>query len=173
MSVNINNNEQQQAIVAQIQQLVKELSKCAPHPDKPDQNGPLFLYKDANHQLPAEYDGMMGSMMMDGLLGTAFASVANDTSSQWMNSFQNAAESASEYMQDRAGNNSYKIGQRRVIAGNFNHIGSRGPEYQAMMDAYMADLPRRLSLEKWISHETRRLYALRKNTPMPMPSMAA
>lgn len=173
MSVNINNNEQQQAVIAQIQQLVKELNKCAPHPDRPDQNGPLFLQKDANHQLPSENDGMLGSMLMDGMLGSAFTSVANDTASEWVNSFQNAVECTSEYAQDRSGNNHYQIGQRRVIAGNFNNIGSRGPEYTAMMNAYQADLPRRLSLEKWISHETRRLYALRKNAPMPMPSMAA
>lgn len=172
MSNNIQNIEQQQAIIAQIQQLVKELNKCAPHPDRPDQNGPLFLQKDANHQLPSENDGMMGSLFMDSMLGTAFADVANDTTSQWISSFERASECASEYMQDRS-SSSYQLGQRRAIAGSFNNIGSRGPEYVAMMDAYMTDLPRRTSLEKWISHETRRLYALRKNAPMPMPSMAA
>lgn len=172
MSVSIQNNEQQQAIIAQIQQLVKELQKCAPHPDKPEQNGPLFLQQDANHQLPAEYDGMLGSALMDTMLGGVFSAAANDSVSSLMNSFDRTADCASEYMQDRQ-TNSYGLGQRRVIANNFNSIGSRGPEYQAMMEAYQADLPTRMSLEKWISHETRRLYALRKNAPMPMPSLAA
>lgn len=172
MSVSIQNDVQQQAIIAQIQQLVKELQKCAPHPDRPDQNGPLFLKADANHQLPAEYDGMLGSALMDTVLGGAFSAAANDTGSNLMNSFERTADCASQYMQDRQ-TSGYGLGQRNAIAGNFNAIGSRGPEYQAMMDAYQADLPTRISLEKWISHETRRLYALRKNAPMPMPRMAA
>lgn len=172
MSVSINNNnEQQNVIIAQILQLVKELQKCAPHPDKPEQNGPLFLAKDVNHQLPAEYDGMMGSMFMDGMLGDVFSNAANDSVSS-LSSFDRVADCASEYMQDRSSNN-FQLGQRRTIANDFNFIGSRGPEYQVMMDAYLADLPMRMSLEKWISHETRRLYALRKNAPMPMPSFAA
>lgn len=172
MSASIQNDEQQQAIIAQIQQLVKELQKCAPHPDKPEQNGPLFLQQDANHQLPDESDSMLGSALMDTVLGGAFSLAANDTTGNLINSFERTADCASQYMQDRQ-TNGFGLGQRNVIAGNFNSIGSRGPEYEAMMDAYQADLPTRMSLEKWISHETRRLYALRKNAPMPMPSMAA
>ena len=159
----INNQDQERAVIAQIQNLMKELQKCAPHPDKPDNSGPLFLQHDDSHALPAEYDGMLGSMMMETMLGTAFGSAAGN--------LDKVADAASTYMQDRAPK-SIKIGGRRVIANDFNSIGARGPEYLAQMESFMADLPARLHLEKWLAHETRRLYALRKNAPMPMPMAA-
>jgi len=159
----INNPQQEQTVIAQIQNLMKELQKCAPHPDKPENSGPLFLQQDANHALPAEYDGMLGSLMMESMLGTAFGSPTGHVDKM--------AEAASTYMQDRAPK-SIKIGARRVIANDFNVAGTRGPEYLAQMEAFMADLPARMHLEKWLAHETRRLYALRKNTPMPMPMTA-
>ena len=167
----INNTQQEHTVIAEIQNLMKELQKCAPHPDKPDHNGPLFLNQDANHALPAEYDSALGSMVMESMLGTAFGSAASQMAGSWFNSMDKAAECASTFMQDRAPK-SIKIGSKRVIANDFNSIGARGPEYLAQMEAFMADLPARLHLEKWLAHETRRLYALRKNTPMPLPMSA-
>lgn len=155
----INNPDQERAVLAQIHNLMKELQKCAPHPDKPEHSGPLFLQHDDNHSLPAEYDSMLGSMMMDGMLGAAFDSATGN--------MDKLAEAASTYLQDRAPK-SIKIGGRRVIANDFNVTSARGPEYLAQMAAFMADLPARLHLEKWLAHETRRLYALRKHAPMPM-----
>lgn len=168
----INNPDQEQAIIAQIQNLMKELQKCAPHPDKPEQSGPMFLQHDANHALPADYDGMLGSMMMESMLGSAFGTAASELGSTIANNMDKMAEAASTYMQDRTPK-SIKIGGRRVIANDFNTTSARGPEYLAQMEAFMADLPARLHLEKWLAHETRRLYALRKNAPMPMPAPLA
>lgn len=167
----INNPDQERAVLAQIQNLMKELQKCAPHPDKPENSGPLFLQHDANHALPADYDGMLGLMMMESMLGTAFGSAAGELADSITSNMDKMAEAASTYMQDRAPK-SIKIGGRRVIANDFNAIGARGPEYLAQMEAFMADLPARLHLEKWLAVETRRLYALRKNAPMPMPMAA-
>ena len=110
---------------------------------------------------------MLGSMMMETMLGTAFGSAAGELAGSITNNMDKMAEAASTYMQDRAPK-SIKIGGRRVIANDFNAIGARGPEYLAQMAAFMADLPARLHLEKWLAVETRRLYALRKNAPMPM-----
>ena len=163
----INNAEQEHTVIAQIQNLMKELQKCAPHPDKPDHNGPMFLQHDDSHNLPAEYDGMLGSLIMESMLGTAFGEAASELAGSWASHMDKMAECTSTYMQDRAPK-SIKIGSKRVIANDFNAIGARGPEYLAQMEAYMADLPARMHLEKWLSHETRRLYALRKNAPMPV-----
>lgn len=168
---NFNNNaEQQVQITVQIQQLVKELSKCAPHPDKPDHKGPMFIHADDSHKLPAEYDGMLGSMMLDAGLSDFFSAASGG----WADNLDQKMDMASTYFQDRAPKQTFQLGQRRAIANDFNAIGSKGPAHQAMMDAFLADLPTRVHLEKWIAHETRRLYGLRKQAMMmaPMPRAA-
>ncbi len=173
MNTAINTSEQQAQIINQIQLLVKEIQKCAPHPDKPDQNGPLFLKSDPNHQLPAEYDGMLGSMVLESMLGLDFAAAAGEVAGSWLGSADMMIEAGSTYMEDRSSNRPFQVGHGRAIANDFNAIGSKGPEYQIMMNAYLADLPDRVRLETWLSHETRRLYSLWKNAPAPAPRMAA
>lgn len=172
--MNITNNvaEQQAQIITQIQQLVKEISKCAPHPDRPDHKGPVFLKSDPNYKLPAEYDGSLGSLMMENMLGLEFATAASETASSWLKYSNESMEMASAYVQDRPNSTPFALGQTNRIANDFNMIGSRSQEYQNMMNAYLADLPDRVRLETWLSHETRRLYALWKNAP-PAPRMVA
>lgn len=165
-------NEADQAkAIAQIQKLLQDLAKCAPHPDRPEEKGPLFLHHSADLQTPDEHDSMLGMVLAESFLGTAFTSVAGEAFGSAMSSLWNTAESASTVYEDRA-RSSFRIGQRRMIASNFNGNASRGPEYDAMMSAYMADLPQRMAIEKYLSHEVRRLYALRKNAPPPMPMVA-
>jgi hypothetical protein len=158
----INTNDVQGQIITQIQNLMKELQKCAPHPDRPEHKGALFIQADDSHKLTAEYDGMLGLMMFDSALGDAFGEAAGYGSE--------AMDMASKYLEDRSAssprNTPFQLGQKRVIANDFNTIGARNAAYQAMLEAYMADLPTRINLEKWISHETRRLYALRKHAMM-------
>lgn len=167
-----NNAEIQAEITAQIQLLIKELSKCAPHPDRPEHKGPMFLHMDHSHTPVAEYDGMLGSMMLDGGLSDAFSGAAGG--SNLTDNLDQKMDMASTYFQDRMPKPSFQLGQHRVIANDFNTLCSRGPEYQAMMNAFLADLPTRMHLEKWIAHETRRLYGLRKQAMMmtPMPKAA-
>lgn len=94
--------------------LMRELQNLAPHPNHPDNKGPLF------------------------------SSPSSETSG-------------------------YKLGQRKVIAANFNQsVGFRNT-----MDAYLLDLPKRRSIEQWISHYRRRLYALQKQAMTYTPQIAA
>lgn len=166
-----NNAEIQAQVTAQIQLLVKELSKCAPHPDRPEHKGATFLQMDDSHKPVAEYDGMLGSMLLDGGLSDAFSDAAGGNG--LTDNLDQKMDMLSTYFQDRIQRQPFQLGQHRVIANDFNEIGSRGTEYQAMMDAFMADLPTRLHLEKWIAHETRRLYGLRKQAMMiPLPKAA-
>ena len=166
------NDADQAKVVAQIQKLLQDLSKCAPHPDRPEDNGPLFLNKSADLQMADEHDSMLGMALAESFLGASVASMAGEAAGSALSSLWNAAESASSIYQDRQ-RSSFSIGQRRMIASNFNGNAGRGPEYEAMMQSYLCDLPQRLSIEKHLSHELRRLYALRKNAPPPMPAMAA
>ncbi len=166
------NGAEQAQVIAQLQKLLKDLAKCAPHPDKPDHQGPLFLNKAADLEAPSEYDSMLGSLLMESFLGTSFASVAGECAAEAFSSVWNGAETASHIYQDRQ-RPAYALGQRRMIASNFNGEASKGPAYECMMKAYLADLPERLSIEKFMAHELRRLYALRKHAPMAAPSMAA
>lgn len=169
------NINQEAAVIAQIQNLVKEIQKCAPHPDRLEDKGPQLLHKDVNHQLPAEYDATLGAMMTETLLSATFSAAVSEMGMEWM-STDNAAEAASTVYQDRM-QPAAKIGARYVIANDFNRAGSafENAQYLERMAAYMADLPARKYLEKWLAHETRRLYALRKQArmAMPMPSFAA
>lgn len=163
---------EQAQIVATIQTLMKELAKCAPHPDKPEHSGPLFLNKSADLQTPGEYDSMLGAIMAESALGSAFSAVAGEATAQAFDSAWKTAEYASSAMQDRQQPN-YTLGQKRMIANDFNGRAMRTPAYNAMMKAYLADLPDRINLEKHLAHEVRRLYALRKNAPMAAFGMAA
>ncbi len=139
--------------------LVKQLEKLAPHPSRPEHHGPVFV----NIAAPSssEHDGMLGSMILESMLGTAFMSAVNDSfgtaaaSVDW----SNAAEAASTYWQDRQSKpaNSYTLGQKQSISGQFNAISD-----EALMQAYLRDLPRRLGLERWLAHYQRKIHALRK-----------
>ena len=166
------NDAAQAKIIGQIQTLLKELSKCAPHPDRPDQNGPLFLKQSADLKLADEHDSMLGMIAAESFLGSAFAEVASEAVSETIGSAWNAAEYSSAVLVD-SHRGSFSLGQRRAIANDFNGYANKPAGYDAMMNAYLADLPQRMHLEKYLSHEVRRLYALRKNAPAPMPMMAA
>lgn len=149
--------------------LMAQLSKLAPHPDRPDYTGPQFVKIDSQYAPDAEYDGMLGSMMMESILGGSFMSAAGGI--DW----SQVADMAGEALKDRAPANasgtSYKLGQRGSISGGFNQACKR----DALMKAYKRDLPERLALERWLAHYQRKIYALRKHAPVPAtaPAMAA
>jgi len=143
--------------------LMAELSKLAPHPDHPDHTGPHFVQIDSQYTPAAEYDGMLGSMMLEGMLGTSFAGASGGM--DW----GQLADMAGEALKDRtpqSGSPSYQLGQRGSISGGFNRASKR----DALMKAYKADLPQRLALEAHLAQYQRKIYALRKNAPMPAPA---
>lgn len=162
MSVPAAQNDAEAQIVAQIQTLLKELSKCAPHPDKPDHKGPLHLNKSADLRTPDEHDSMLGTLAAESAVGSAFSAVAGEATSKSFDIVWNATEYSSHMYSDRS-SRSFSLGQRNMIANDFNGNASKGHAYEAMMKSYLADLPARLNIEKHLAHEVRRLYALRKH----------
>jgi len=133
--------------------LMKELEKLAPHPNHHQtMSGPAF-----SSSTGSDSDGMLGSMLLESLIGTAFMSAASDLPQV---DYSNLADCASEYMQDRQKPvEGYQIGQKNVIAGAFNAQADSTP----MMQAYLRDLPRRKGLEKWLAYYQRKLFAMNKH----------
>lgn len=158
------NNTREQQVLTKIQSLVHDIHRCAPHPDRPT-NGPEFLNAHDTHKQTADYDGMLGSMMMDSILGSSFFSAANDS-----------FDLISEILKDRAKINPkprYKLGQKGSISGTFNAKCDQGPEWEAMHEAYLQDLPKRKNLEKWLAHYTKELDYIRRDNKKTLPSLAA
>lgn len=118
-----------------------ELAKLAPHPDKPDYNGALFIQTDSYFKPPAEYDGMMGSILMEAGLSMTFGESAGNVI--------DTAEAASTIYQDR----------KSTVSHGFNQASKRA----CAMKTYMRDLPRRLRLEGHIATLQRKYYAMLKH----------
>ena len=146
--------------------LMKELEKLAPHPDRPNQTGPHFVKIDSQHKPAAEYEGVLGSMVLESALGTAFIEAASTQLGSWAQTFSNhidvsnAVDCASYYAEDRSSSYKYSLGQTNAISSNFNKHVKR----KDMMDAYIKDLPKRLGIESWLASYQRKLYALHKQS---------
>ena len=151
--------------------LMEHISLLSPHPDCPDYKGPLFVSIDSSIRPAAECDGMLGSMVLEGVLGTAFASAASETLGGWAGQFDwsNAADCASEYMMDRPANTNFKPGQNNVLCPLFRLHAM----HEEMMAAYVRDLPRRMGLERLLAQYQRKLGALRKQRAYASFKMAA
>lgn len=156
----------EKAIEGKMMGLMKELSQLAPHPNQPEYSGPVFVQIASEHTPPAEYESMLGAMVMEGILGSVFTSAASNSSSNI--DATNLADMASEYIADRAPK-SYDLGAKGTIFKGFNAAAKR----EILMNAFLKDLPARLGLERWLAYYQRRLYALRKEHRGPAPSLAA
>lgn len=153
-------NQQTESQIKQVEGVLfaamKALHTMAPHPDKPKQEGALFIQADSAYEPPAEYDGMLGSMMVEGMLGGAFGAAAGGVG------WDEIAEFASTFVQDRSEKPAYKVASGNALSGTFNSTSSN----PAMMAAYLRDLPKRLGMERWVADHQRKLYALRKHAAM-------
>lgn len=162
MSVNIT-NEQNNIETKQIEgvlfALMKELKNLASHPDKPRSNGPDFVQVDSAYEPAAEYDGMLGSMVMDSMLGGAFTMAAEGVN------WGDIIECASNFLQDRS-EKPFQVGQKKALSGSFNRNGLSPAARAEMLSLYMSDLPRRLGMERWIAESQRKLYALQKHAAL-------
>lgn len=136
--------------------VMKSLHKLAPNPEKPNHNGALFIQTDSSFEPPAEYEGMLGSLLIEGGLGSAFASASSGIG------WDNIIDGISEFIQDRAPAQPYRIGTRRAISNSFNTQSSN----PTLMAAYLRDLPRRLGMERWVADYQRKFYALQKRAAL-------
>lgn len=174
---------QKHQIIGAIQGLMNELQTLAPHPERSDYTGPLFLHNNPNFKVANDHDGMLGSMMMESMLGVAFAEVASDATNAFMNEFDlsNAIEAYSEYISDVEGRTQYNAahGQGTMakmsgtsISGGFNLRSS----ISEGMQAFYEDLPKRMTIERSLVHYARELAALdapQHQHAAPRPNVAA
>lgn len=143
----INNQKNVECVIGE---LMKELAALAPHPSRPHYRGPLLVGQ----------DGMMGAFLMDAMIGSAFLDAVSHVAGGWVQSvnWDQAVDMASEFHKDRS---SPALGQRHVIANDFN-VAGKTRSAKKKMDAYLADLPRRIGLEKKIAHYRRKSYAAKQ-----------
>ncbi len=144
----LQNEIRQTDIEGLLKRLMIELAKLAPHPDRPDYTGPLFISVDSEFKPPAEYEGMLGSCLAEGFLQSQFFSAALDV-----------LETGTSYLLDRSAKQSVASGQNTSISKAFNNSAQRAK----LVKSYYRDLPKRMGMEAWIAHLQRRLYTLRRN----------
>ncbi|MCK5375206.1 MAG: hypothetical protein KAJ40_07970 [Alphaproteobacteria bacterium] len=174
MSYAYNQQSQKQALIGNIMGLMKELQNLAPHPDCPGYKGPLFIQSNPNFKLSDERDGMLGSMIMEGMIGAAFSEAVSgmieDATQQSFDlpagvDFSNLADLYSEYITDVTASkerNEYIAahGQGTLarmsgksISKGFNLRASISENMQSFLD----DLPKRMLIERNMAYYAKQL----------------
>lgn len=172
MSYTVNQSKQRQAIIGTIMGLMQNLQQLAPHPDQPQNNGPLFIKSNPNFKAANDHDGMLGSMILESVLGTAFMDAVSETFGGWAQDFDamSALECYSEYITDVEGH-AQKVAAHgqgtlarlsgKSISSSFNMRGSMSGGMQKFMD----DMPKRMKIERDLSYYAKQLETLDAQTP--------
>jgi len=188
MSYAYNNDNQKQALIGTIMGLMKELQTLAPHPDTPSYKGPLFINANPNFKVANDHDGMLGSMILESLLGGAISeAISEGMPEDYADLAQNIDVTAmmdcySEYISDIEGSREEKAahGQGTMarmsgksISGGFNMRSTISEGMQNFMD----DLPKRMTIERNMANYAKQLDNL-SSAPQyqheaPRPSFAA
>lgn len=110
MRVNTLKKERQTAL-GKLAGLHNQLNKLGPAPSSPGHIGPVFLKNCAYSRPAGQEEGMLGSLILENMLGSAFLAAANDsgvamqggtlTQAALCADFGDIADAASEYMEDR------------------------------------------------------------------------
>jgi hypothetical protein len=144
---------------------LKALQNCARHPDRQNVDAPHFLAFRADFKLSDQNDALLGSVMMESMLGIAFSDAANDSASSQtdVNSLSFAttmdasdlADVMSEYSEETATDSKRGKGTKAlygdtktsVIDFNLakNHMRTK------QLEAFKADLPHRQMIEREIA----------------------
>lgn len=185
MNAKAYNISQKQMLTGKITALVQHLQQLAPHPDNSGYRGPLFIKSNPNARIAAEYDGMLGSMMLESIIAGAFTDAMSDTFGDWTQNIDMATvmECYSQYITDVAGKNDEPSEEHKrahgqgtlarlsgkKIANSFNLRGSISTGMQAFLD----DLPARLKIEKELTYYLRQLEMLDAPAPVYAPAPAA
>ena len=188
MSYAYNTDNQKQAIVGTIMGLMQELKTLAPHPDRPSYRGPLFISGNANFKTANDNDGMLGSMLLETLLGTAITEALSemgdtgDMIGDWAQAIDitKVMDCYSEYITDIEGSRG-KVAAHgqgtmarmsgKSISGGFNMRSDISEGMQSFMD----DLPKRMTIERNMAYYAKQLDNLNAapRYAAPKPSFAA
>ncbi len=156
--------------------LMQNLEKLSPHPDRPNYRGALFTALPGWCKTPGQHDGMMGTMLLEGMLGGAFAEAISGAASSATGGacdslpFSGAAaasalqayetyrgESEGERKKAEAhGRGSFARIENKSISKSFN---ARSSMTGAMQD-FLDDMPERLKIEGQLANFLKKLKAL-------------
>ncbi len=184
MSYALSRHSQKQAIIGTISALVKQLQQLAPHPDRPNYSGPLFLSGNPNFKAANDQDGMLGSMLIEGMLGVAFGEACSEMTNGLSDhiDLNNAMELYSEFITDVEKEDTQKIaahGQGTMARMSGTSISSSFNLRSTLsegMQLFLEDLPKRMTIERSLAYYARQLALLDAPAPhysMPKPQYAA
>ncbi len=167
MNYTVSQDRAKQAVMNSISSLIQDLQKLSPHPDQPHNKGPLFIKSNSNFNVANDHDSMLGGMIMESLLGSAFSKAVSETFGSWTQNLDmaSAMECYSEYITDieSSAAKSSAHGQGTLarlssnpISGSFNMRGSMSSEMQDFMD----DLPKRMKIEHNLAYYAKQLDVL-------------
>ncbi len=165
MNYNINQDRQRENIMSTMMGLMQDLQKLSPHPDQPQNQGPLLIKSNPNFKVANDQDTMLGSMIMESLLGTAFAEAVSETFGSCAQNFDinNAMECYSEYITDVEKGKVAAHGQgtlarlsSKSLSGGFNMRSNISEE----MQSFMNDMPARMNIERNLAYYARQLETL-------------
>lgn len=180
---------QKQNIIGAMQGLMRELQQLAPHPDQPSNNGPIFIQATADMKVANDHDGMLGSMLMEAIIGGGFSEAVSETCGDAVGAiatqidFGHVMDAYSEYISDVAKKSQQEIaahGQGTLasmsgtsISGGFNMRATISDG----MQAFFEDLPKRMDIERSLAYYARQLQTLdrapQQNYDAPKPRFAA
>ena len=195
---NYHQDSRRQALIGTIMGLAKELAQLAPHPDCPGYKGPLFIKGNPHFKLADERDGMLGSMIMEGILGAAFAEAVSDmyeSATQGLDlphfdmpniDVSNLLDCYDEYVNtmrsDKEKKHIAEHGQGTLARMSGKSL-AKGFNMRAAisegMQAFFEDLPTRMTLERNMAYYARELDmiehipAYRQTSKPAAPGMAA
>jgi hypothetical protein len=175
---------QRKAVEGKIRGMVAKVYSLAPHPDRPDFKGTTLVSLKSHFKPAAEYDGMLGSMMVDmmigDVIGQTIGSASNDnpiipiaTTLHHLD-LDDLGEIFSEYLQSREkqkksvekGQGTFALGEHKSICNLFND------NKEDAMAAYSADLPKRMLIEQAINTLSKKADLLRYKETLPEPLAA-
>lgn len=148
-------------IEGRIRGFVERLYQLAPHPRRPDHRGPLFISLNSAFKPAAEYDGMLGNLMMESFLGAAFGDAVNDNHVSKTLAEMGWSDALSEYSQyqaekknaDEKGRGSFSLGEHKTICNQF--------EQSDASRAFFVDLTEREAIEQTIAGLSREIDAIK------------
>ena len=196
-----NQDNQKQALIGTIMGLMKELTYLAPHPDYPNFKGPLFIKSNSHFKIDSDHDGMLGSMIMEGILGAAFSDAVSDMCESTTQGFDlpkfnmpnidatAVIECYSDYITEIENDEKKKHiaehGQgtlARLSSKPLSKSFNMRAQISEAMQAFYDDLPKRMMIEKNMAHYAGQLDMLERTpaykyaTPTvaaPKPGIAA
>ncbi len=128
--------------------MLNTLEKLAAHPDNFNAKAPHFVSLNTSIRPAADYDGMMGSLILEQGLGTLF----NDAAGSSLD-VATVMDCASEYLSDRAkdaperdlgrGKGTFALGEHKTICNDFSTCQREGA-----LEAFYADCDERLDIEE-------------------------